>query len=383
MKIKCYECGTEVEIDEQEYPHECVQTIECPLCSEKLSFTIHNEKELPAKQPVKIAQKENDDRDPVKTNEANPTPSVSPSTHPNAPSEPTIQYIYEESSNTWKWFLAIGFVLFIIVAGYFYKQRTQTYKEKAMWESIKESDELSDFENYLRLYPNGQHIAEIKKRQEYVREEIEHWNRIANSDNIYELEAFYKKYPKGRFHNMAIDRYDDLLWDDAIAKNTLEAYNRYIAACPQGKHYGEARDKADYQEKLKISDNEAYSIESCIKQFFYSLAQEEEDVVLECLDAKLEYFLGKTNASKMDALSYMRALHSNDVKSVDITMGNIEMEKSLNDNNQPEYVANFTFDQRLNREDISLETFASFNGTAHLNHLGKITYLALDKMSQY
>lgn len=63
MKVKCLKCGTIIDIEESEYPVGIEQTIECPLCQEKVSFTIKDESKtsevLPppvsaVKSPIKV-----------------------------------------------------------------------------------------------------------------------------------------------------------------------------------------------------------------------------------------------------------------------------------------------------------------------------------------
>ena len=63
MKVQCLNCGTIIDIEESEYPVGIEQTIECPLCQEKVSFTIKDESKtsevlppsIPAvKGPIKV-----------------------------------------------------------------------------------------------------------------------------------------------------------------------------------------------------------------------------------------------------------------------------------------------------------------------------------------
>ena len=113
------------------------------------------------------------------------------------------------------------------------------------------------------------------------------------------------------------------------------------------------------------------------------MARDDESGMLENVESTLGSFLGKKNASKVDVIAYMRKMHASDVFSVDLTMGDMQVTKSLGRNDEPEYAVNFSFDQRLNREDTSLETFANYKGTAKLNSLMKITSIELTKTAHY
>ena len=179
------------------------------------------------------------------------------------------------------------------------------------------------------------------------------------------------------------DSLDQALWEKTIAKDESAAYELYLEKFPEGKHAEQAQKRLDYEEKLRLTDSEEYRVSEAISYFFNNLAGGYEDSMISYLNPNLSTFLGKKNATKVDAIAYMKKIHSDDVYSVDITMGDIEVKKSLIDNEEPVYTATFTYDQRLEREDTSLETFASIKGTATLNKNFKITSLSLSKTATY
>ena len=55
MKVKCLNCGTIIDIEESEYPVGIEQTIECPLCQEKVSFTIKDESKTSEVLPTSVS----------------------------------------------------------------------------------------------------------------------------------------------------------------------------------------------------------------------------------------------------------------------------------------------------------------------------------------
>lgn len=179
------------------------------------------------------------------------------------------------------------------------------------------------------------------------------------------------------------DSLDQALWQKTIEEDDSAAYSLYLEKFPEGKHAEQAQKRLDYEEKLRLTDSERYSVSEAITYFFHNLAGGYEDSMISYLNPNLSTFLGKKNATKVDAIAYMKKIHSDDVYSVDITMGDIEVKKTLVDNEEPVYTAMFTYDQRLEREDTSLETFASMKGTATLNKNFKITSLSLSKTATY
>jgi len=290
--------------------------------------------------------------------------------------------IAKRKRNTW---IVVALLCTLLVAGggYWYYQKQMAASELAQWEQIKDADEPELIATFLVRFPDGEHKDQAKERLAFAREEAELWSKIENLNNPDELDNFAKKYPKGHYHDLAIAAYDALLWDETTMKNTQDAYNHYIDQCPQGKHYAEAKEKADYLAKVQMDEDESYRVASIVEEFFYAVARDDESSMLENVEPALSSFLGKKNASKVDVIAYMRRIHANDVFSVDFTMGDVQVTKSLGRNEDPEYTADFNFDQRLNREDTSLETFASYKGTAKLNSLMKITSIELTKIAHY
>ena len=269
------------------------------------------------------------------------------------------------------------------IGGWYYYKKITAENEQAQWEKIKDTEELKDLENFLRQYPDGKYKVKAQERSLYVQKEISQWNNVAKTNNPEELKGFINKYKKGYYHNLAVEAYDELLWSLATHKNDLQSYRYYLEECPQGKYYQQAKEKADYQEKVSLDESEAEYVTQVVSRYFYAMARGDESGMLECLSSDLKSFMGKSNATKVDAIAYMHRLHADDVYSIDITMGEYEIKKTLDSQGEPQYTIDFSYDQRLNREDTSLETFASYKGTAMLNSQTKITSLSLTKTAKY
>ena len=96
MKIKCQECNTYVDIDENEYEKEVEHSIECPLCSSDIHFTIHKEKpKVESEIPVPPIKKV------VKATKVKPIsePSVEPNVVDEQPKEENVSYVPERSGS--------------------------------------------------------------------------------------------------------------------------------------------------------------------------------------------------------------------------------------------------------------------------------------------
>ena len=174
-------------------------------------------------------------------------------------------------------------------------------------------------------------------------------------------------------------------WERATVDGTEQAYSQYLEEHANGKHATEAQAKLDSIPRLKLTYEEEENVRSAVSSFIYGVANGNEEDMLQQLSPRMDSFLGKTSATKVDAVSFMRRLHADDVFSVNISLDtdDIQVQKTVDTNGKQVYLAEFTYDQRMDREDTSLETFASMKGTAVLNENFKISSLSLKKLSSY
>ena len=198
-------------------------------------------------------------------------------------------------------------------------------------------------------------------------------------------EARLKAEQEAREEQQRQAELDAATWERATVDNSEESYELYMKQFPDGKHVDEAKAKLAHIEKMRLTYDENEYVCTSVADFINGLADYDEERMLRPLAPTLEKFLKKTNATKVDAISYMRSLHANDVFSVNISFdtNDIQVEKTLNNQEEPVYTADFSYDQRLEREDTSQETFANVKGRAVLNQQFKITTLTLNKVSSY
>ena len=286
---------------------------------------------------------------------------------------------------------AIVILALLAAGGYLYNKHAQAQEELALWQRIEQSATMTDIDQYLADFPEGEHAAQVQELKTKVQEIADQWALIENSNDALTLQEFIDKYPEGVYHDKAAETLDKVLWQKAVVEDAPAAYNQYLKQCPQGVHVAEAQkwlqqhaqQQAELQEKMKLSPGEINLVSSRVSSFFYSMASGYGENMTELIASPMASFLGKKNATASDVIAYMRRVHSGDVYGVDITMGNVNVKKSLISNGDPVYTATFGFDQRLRREDATQETFAHYNGTATVNDRGLITSIGLNKTSHY
>lgn len=122
MKIKCQECNTYVEVDENEYEKEVEHSVECPLCSSEIHFTIHKEKPKVDCTPVVKEQP----KPVVQSTQVAPKPIPKPGKDSNTPKEPTVEpepvvvINNSRSGGNFKGIIIGILALVAIVGGYLY-----------------------------------------------------------------------------------------------------------------------------------------------------------------------------------------------------------------------------------------------------------------------
>lgn len=275
--------------------------------------------------------------------------------------------------------------------GYYYHIQSTAQQEQELWNAIEQGKEMADIEDYLNRYPDGDHAAQAQELKSQFQEMADQWAKVEAAADPDQLQKFISKYPDSPYRDKAVAAIDKILWQKATAENTATAYNRYLTQCPAGSHVDEAKQwiqqqakqQADMQEKLKLTPGESSMVTSRIRSFFNAMAAGNSAGMTSLVATPMASFLGKSNATSSDVAAYMRRVHSGDVYSVSVSMGNVNVKKTLGNNGSPVYTATFGFDQRLGREDTSQETFAHYNGIATLNASGMITSIGLNKTSHY
>jgi len=108
--------------------------------------------------------------------------------------------------------------------------------DTVFWQSIEQSNDPADFQDYIKRYPNGEFIdlarnrlAELQKptpvatsrgsqEAESQEGEIVYWQSIQNSKDRSDFEAYLKRYPNGQFSELARSRVKEIKRETAVAK---------------------------------------------------------------------------------------------------------------------------------------------------------------------
>ena len=132
-------------------------------------------------------------------------------------------------------------------------------RENELWERIKDSREITVFEDFLRSYPNSRYTVWARQSLKLLRDANEDavWTAAERANRREEYENYMQLYPRGKNFDQAKERIRQLIvrnereaWDTADRDGTEPAYNNYLEDYPSGPHAAAAKDRLN---KLKIA----------------------------------------------------------------------------------------------------------------------------------
>ena len=128
-----------------------------------------------------------------------------------------------------------------------------TAEEIEYWNSIKESEDPTDFEAYLESYPKGFYAGQAKAKLAAIKrnQEIENWNSIKNSKDPKDFEDFLEAYPNGSYAKQAkvkldaINREETEKWNSIKDGKDPKVFEDFLRDYPKGAHAGLAKARLD------------------------------------------------------------------------------------------------------------------------------------------
>lgn len=281
--------------------------------------------------------------------------------------------------------VAVVIALIIVFLGfYFYKTQEQENEQRA-YENALKSDLPVVLQNFLDMYEMAPqaHRDSIIAHLEILNQIEQDWAHAVVSGSKAELEKFMKLHPNNVHNTEALIKIDSIDWVAAMTEDTPEAYKSYINAHFDGAHYDEAQlafERADAQ-LLKPEDKRMVS--ELFARYFMALSQRDEIQLTETLENVLTSFLHKEQATKTDVMQYMHRLYEDDITKIIFSLNNDwKIEKSEVEEGRYAFTVDFSFDQRMERTDLSKERFCTYKVQAKVSPDCKISELNMKKMVQ-
>ncbi|MGM9715513.1 MAG: zinc ribbon domain-containing protein [Prevotella sp.] len=371
--IKCPECGHAVSDKAPVCPSCGVEIagkiIRCPQCGQ-LYFTHQtacpacNHPTTPATAGPMVTPT---------TQGATPAP-VTPTPTPDPPRKKNLGLIVA----------SVIIVLAIVcgVAAYFYIN-AHNGKENDAYEYALTSKDPAVLQSYLDTYNSAPqaHRDSIEVHLAQLNAAEAEWTDALVSGTRTAIAAYMSKYPGSAHEQEAIRRIDSLDWQTALAEDTEASYQSYIDNHANGEHIDEANDAMRASKAKNVQPDERAAITTLFRHFFQSINTRNEDGLGSTVASFLTSFLGKTDATKGDVITFMHRIYKDDITSMLWSMGDdILIDKREVGIDEYEYTVQFSATQDIDRSDASKEKHARYQIKATVGPDGKISAFNMTKI---
>lgn len=285
--------------------------------------------------------------------------------------------------HTWVYILVVGIILAAIVglgAVYYFYQSSQS--EDKAYVMLEGNENVQDYEDYLKNFPNGPHAEEVRQRLEELKTMYADWTRIQNSEYATDFERFKESHPTSTLVKQADMKIDSLDWVTAQKLNTPEAMEEYLNKHPEGRYISEAGIAQNELANTQVSDAERQGISESLNGFFQAFANNDEASLFTYITPTMTQFLSKRNATKADVGNIVKNTYSEDIENCSFVLNNdYQITKSVSSDGKVAYKVSFSVDQHIQRSGEG-KTFGSYTANATLTGELKLSALTLKEISR-
>lgn len=274
--------------------------------------------------------------------------------------------------------IVVSALIAIILCGiciYFYTDANNK-KEMDAYEYAMISSDPQILEDYLLNYQDApkEHRDSIEAHLQMLKLGDTEWNNAVVSGSKAALQTYIDSHPNSMHLVEARHLIDSIDW--AKAQNDVDALSAYIEQHAQGEHIDEALILMKKADAIKVSDVDMQMITHIFDSFFTALTQQDETLLTQTLNSLMNNFIGKSNATKNDAISWMHRMYKEDITNMQWRINNDYKisKKAIEDaEGEFEYNVDFSVDQKIDRTDQTKDTFVTYKIKAKVTPQMKIT----------
>lgn len=176
--------------------------------------------------------------------------------------------------------LRTALVILVLVGSYFvfYEVVLEKNLERSAWETAVKENSVDGYLSYIESHPSGIHFDEAQEGlMNLKRKEASIWESLKESESISELKGFIAQYTTSPYLPLVEARLDSLSWIVALNTNSAESYYEYLEFSRhgdlKGDYIGEVQKRYDllYQ-ATPVEDFELDSIRTAVSGFYTSLS---------------------------------------------------------------------------------------------------------------
>lgn len=406
--IKCPECGHEIS-DKAPFCPSCGvaiagKVVECPKCGKVYFSELSECPQCHYKRPVadKTPIVENDNAvntqetekttevENVKPKEVNEPKEVN-NEQPvgvNNPEEANDENLKTPRNSSRNNKIIIGAVVAIVAVvigiGCYFYYSIQSDKELQAYNYAMASNDPQVLQSYLDQYSDAPeaHLDSIQSHLDLIKKTQQDWTNVMISNSKSALEDYIAQHPDSPYKAIAIHKIDSIDWQTAQQQNTVEALELYIEQHSDGEHVEDANQMINSLNSKTIQPEERLMVNSIYGGFLKSLGDKDEEALTSFVNPLLTNFLGKTNATRSDVVTFMHKIYKSDVKSMAWkSLGDYTINKKNVGANQYEYSVAFSAIQTIVGQDDNA-TEVRYKITSTLNNEGRISDFNMIRLAE-
>jgi len=283
-----------------------------------------------------------------------------------------------------KWGFLIPFLIALIaciVFYYMYRQKVSEKETEAYVEAMSSQD-ADVLQSYLNAYPNApeRHTDSIRVHLNRLRQADQEWTNAVASKSRTALEEYLLRHPSSPNRMEAARLIDSLDWVPASTANTLDAYENYLAAHPDGNYYEDAETAQKKVKEQEVQPEEKEMVRASLRKFFQSVNSRNEEQLLASVEDVLTSFLGKEYASKSDVRHFLEKIYKEDITNMNWYLNNdYTIQKREVGDEEYEYSVELTAYQVIERTDETQSKGGHYRIVAKVSPEGKISELNMKK----
>lgn len=364
--IKCAQCG-EVYFNNQE---------SCPNCHHHtpLSFQISNDNTA---EPARNKKENNRQAD---------TPTVQipvpPTNHPTSTNPAQHQ---KKRKKSVAGPVIISLIIAVALCGVCFYFYNSSKKEKEMndYAFAMKSDDPLVLQTYLNnnLDAPEEHRDSVMARMEFLKRQDRDWSNALVSGSKFALQDYLAKHPDSEHAQEARHKIDSIDWADASNENTLEAVQLYLAQHANGEYVDEANAALKKIKTKTVTQEDRAIVTRSLRRFFQSVNAQDESGLEDAVTPLLTNFLGKTDATKADVLTFMRKIYKDDIINMNWRLNNdYKIDKKEIGDERYEYTVSVSALQSIERTDKDKEKEARYRIKATIDPDGYISAMTMTKI---
>lgn len=282
--------------------------------------------------------------------------------------------------------IAIISIVFIAlcVGGFFALSAYNTDRDEQLaFEILEGNENPQDYEDYLANFPDGKHAAEVKQRLVRLQGMLAKWQTIQLSERINDFVEFKNTYGDSQYARLCDIKIDSLDFVSAQRDGSEEAYQRYLAAHPDGRYVSEASIAQGQLRDQEVTPEDRDQIMTVLSDFFRGFETQDETLICSNIAATMTHFLNLENAHKAQVVSYINRMFNEHIQACSFIINrDIDIiRKPSADGQAPTYQATFTVDQHIQRDNEG-KTFGSYRCTAEITSQLLITSLTMEDLTK-